>query len=192
MNHVEILKVIIGYSMVGFFVACLVAGVLHLFGKIELDKQVKNYLFGTLLVSFGGIVIAYLADVIKTPSELRTEIENKVTSEVRQEVEEIRAKPAEVIAKNKTVYIQVAHREQRERAAQLQERLKANGFLAPGIENAWNRSPNRLQVRYFPDDLQLANQVADLLTAEGIGTPQMVKLDIGGRTSGAIEVWFPR
>lgn len=187
-THKELMMIIVGYGTVGFFIACLLAGVLSLFKIIKLDEDVRRYLFGTLLASFGAVVIAYFTEIVKTPDQIKSEINLSVQNEATREAREILDKSKD----RKLVYIQVAHRAQRDQAGELQDNLVKSGFAAPGIENAWDRSPNDLQVRYCASDEADARKVAAIVTKLLGRSPKLSLLRTGSEETGAIEVWFPR
>jgi hypothetical protein len=74
MSHQEIWSLIVGYSLVGFFVACLIAGTLAAFKIIEIDEDLRKYIFITLIASVGGVFVAYLSRALQTPSGVQDKL----------------------------------------------------------------------------------------------------------------------
>jgi hypothetical protein len=157
---------------------------LSTFGIIPIDPQLRKWLYGTLIVSLGVIVIGFLTNAFKTPYVAQRDI---TSSEIRAGREAVLQK-----TQDNTVYIQIANNDQRKDAEILRQKLSSNGFFAPGIEYVDGRAPSKFQVRYLGEaDSTKAAQVATIIKGAGLPEPTKVQLSIPGRTTGPLEVWFP-
>ena len=91
------------------------------------------------------------------------------------------------------VYLQIFDEKQREKAQEIQTKLRQEGFLVPGIENVSEKVPKsvkRTDVRFFNDsDADVANHVKDILIRNGFPTVDVLhpKIKANPRT---LEIWF--
>jgi hypothetical protein len=96
------------------------------------------------------------------------------------------------------VYMQIATQTQREMAQSIQTRLRASGFLVPGIENVEGKatSPSQTEVRFYRDeDRNEASQVIRILKEAGLqpkGDPQKVPGGGKGTRPRHYEVWISK
>jgi hypothetical protein len=96
------------------------------------------------------------------------------------------------------VYMQIPTQAQREMAQSLQSKLRASGFLVPGIENVENKatSPKQTEVRFYRDeDRSEALQVIRILTEAGQqpnSEPQKIPGGGKGTRPRHYEVWISK
>lgn len=91
------------------------------------------------------------------------------------------------------VYIQIADARQREKAKQVEEKLRERGLLVPGIENVAGKAviPRKTNVRYFNDqDKATAEAIVEVLTAAGISSAYAYRVAGINARPGSLEVWF--
>jgi hypothetical protein len=94
------------------------------------------------------------------------------------------------------VYIQIQDDSQRARAKEIAAKLKAGGFIAPGIENVGKNAPDKTELRFFnagDESSNDINNIASILSGEGIRVKKT--LIPGHETSNKIrarhyELWF--
>jgi len=93
------------------------------------------------------------------------------------------------------IYIHIRAEEDRKFSASVAEKLKAGGFVVPGIERLVDRGPPSAQLRYFrKSEEPEAKRIVDLLKSGGVDvSPRYVA---GYEASdkirpGHYELWFP-
>lgn len=93
------------------------------------------------------------------------------------------------------VYIQIGSNNQRKNASEIQQVVRSNGFVAPGIENVGkSKSPKHPEIRFFLDsDESAARQVAGLVggvVQDTVAVKQFKRLS-SRIYRPTIEVWLP-
>lgn len=102
------------------------------------------------------------------------------------------------IADRPKVYVQMPSATAEVAAKEIRTRLKIDGFIAPEIENVGvERSPNRLEVRYFKkaDQGSAEAVAASVANASDVASAPLVKYIKGYETKSirpALEVWLPK
>lgn len=90
----------------------------------------------------------------------------------------------------KRIFIHIHDEEQRGKAREVEQALKAAGFIVPGIE----RRPETVdgnQVKFFrQEDGEAANQAASVTAANGVPDVKAVPLTGYKAPPGQLEVWF--
>lgn len=94
------------------------------------------------------------------------------------------------------IYIHIAREDQRVQAKKIQDRLRAVGCIAPGIEYVGARSPNHSQLRYFvrTEEGPLMDKVLGVLRSEGVDLDaQFIRIASGAPRAlrpNQFEVWL--
>jgi hypothetical protein len=89
------------------------------------------------------------------------------------------------------VYIHFTVEEQKERAESFRNLLKQKDFNAPKIEFVGNVKIINTQIRYFrQEDVNLANEVANILQNEGIENVRAQYIGGYEKRAKHLEIWF--
>ena len=91
------------------------------------------------------------------------------------------------------IYLQIFGEAERAKAKEIQSLLRAQGWLAPGIENVAGKATpvTKTFVRYFNDsDKATADQIGEKLKENGFPQTSVEKSPLKANP-GTIEVWFP-
>jgi len=91
------------------------------------------------------------------------------------------------------IYIHIASKDQRQRAAVLREALEGKGYIVPGIEDVSAKAdlPRKANVRYFNDeDKQTAQAIAEVMKQQGVSSVSAYKIGGYKVKPGSLEVWF--
>jgi septal ring factor EnvC (AmiA/AmiB activator) len=70
------------------------------------------------------------------------------------------------------IYIQIAREDQRRKANEVQNALRAKGYIVPGVEYVGAKSPTHSQLRYFvrTDEGPVLDRTMELLRSMGVDT----------------------
>lgn len=105
---------------------------------------------------------------------------------------------ADVASLPPRVYIQVPGETQRPLAQSLQSKLRASGFIVPGIENIGGKAivPEQTEIRYYRDEEKgEASRVITILKDAGVQVkdePQKIPGKGGGTRPRHYELWISR
>lgn len=96
-------------------------------------------------------------------------------------------------AKPRIVYLQISDAGQRDAASTFQQRLRAKGVGAPGVENIGGKAPSQAQIRYFDaGDLGAAKWLQTQLADAGLGSWTIVHGSASNVPAGQLELWWPK
>lgn len=196
--HELILKLVILYSVVGFFLAFTVAAILSLFRVVVMPPKAQTYFYGTYLAAVVGLCLAYATDVFKPPASAASEVAAHVQSGQAHQMRSASVvyKPDAGGETTGLVYIQIPDGDRRPAARALQRALLDSGLRSPGVEIIDPKfTPGTPEVRYFNDeDRPLAEKVAEIARDNNLAVPpEMVKrVTDFSAPLGQIELWFAR
>lgn len=95
--------------------------------------------------------------------------------------------------KPRIVYLQISDAGQRGDASTFQQRLRANGVGAPGVENIGGKAPSQAQIRYFDaGDLGAAKWLQTQLADVAPGNWTVVHGSAASVPAGQLELWWPK
>ena len=181
--HIEIMKLAIGYTCVGVFIATSIAVILDLFNQIDLDDDIKKNLQVVLLIEVVTISVGVFSGFLSVnPKPVITKVEQ--TQARLQETKQLLTP---------RIFIHIADESQRSKMSELQLMLKASGFTAPGIENVSGRAdiPKNPNVRFFNDeDAENANTIAEQLKSLGFTTAYAYRVKGMRARIGTLEIWL--
>ena len=200
-SPVDLMKLIIGFTCVGVFVATSVITVLALGGILKLPRSQSSKLFNVLIVQVVVIsvgIFAGLFDLNAVKAKEEVEQTQKQLEDATQTIKAIDTSKTLGSTETKItprVYIQIADEGQRLLAKKAQAALRADGNLVPGIQNVGAKSPNDTELRYFAaEDAPGANAIASNLSENGITVaPKLVDgIDTSGIRPQHYELWFAK
>ena len=167
--------------------------------KVTEYLKLNGELPGELESALAGIVVPR-ADSIKSSQGQQAKINAAAAVIDLQAVTQAQKNNTGVGSLPARVYIQIANEEQRSIAKNLQASLRAENFLAPGVENVGGkaRTPNEIEVRYYRDEekeeaVRLINLLKKIdLDAAVKSTPQKIPGTGRGTRPRHYEIWFPK
>lgn len=155
--------------------------------KITNSDEAQRILALRLLKAIDGDLAAKLATAVSEAEPKQSKV-RQVANEVAEEAD----------ARSKLlprIYIHIRAEEDRKYSASVAEKLKASGFVVPGIERLVDRGPSSSQLRYFrKSEEPEAKRIVDLLKSNGVNVSP--KYIAGYEASdkirpGHYELWFP-
>lgn len=126
-------------------------------------------------------------------------VENKLIHPVFKDIalNAYPSQPAGNVAEGRLVYVHIADETQRTKAVALQQELRKQGFIVPGIENVGDdkgrkaTSPSAFEIRYFISDDKTHAEEINKTIATALNMTATPTLISGYNRTLPIEVWFP-